>query len=246
MKANEYKAWYRRNDPQNARKGWGAYNRPYKERYERPPEYAVGSDAYKHYPAMVDIAEKQEAYLKEEDDSKKAQSEKAEEAKKQRAKRTRANQATRGVAQAIAAPVAGVVAGAVILVGGFQAIENASSSEPLPIIQTVECDWGEDYMSATITLTDENGTFVAELPATITVSEESASCTEAGTKTYTATAVYGEKDYSKVHSEEIAPTGHTFGEGHVVVDGGQTMMVYDCDNCDESVSIAITIEENDE
>jgi len=246
MKANEYKAWYRRNDPESARRGLDEYNRPFGERYERPPEYSFGSEAYPQYPERLDISEKQEAYQKGEDDKK--QESKSESQKKDQAKkRTRASNVTRGAVQAVAAPVVGVVAGAAILVGGYSAIEAQKIPELPPIVATVECDWAEAYNSATITLTDENGTYIAELPATVSIKEVAATCTEAGARTYTATAIYDEQSYSKVHVETISPSGHTFDEGKIVVGENDTpMKVYECTHCHEKVSIAITIDENDE
>jgi len=245
MKANEYKAWYRRNDPESARRGLEEYSRPFGERYERPPEYSFGQEAYPQYPERLDISEKQEAYQRGEEDKKQASKSKSSQGDK--AKKLRGNSATRGILSAIATPVVGIVVGAVILVSGYQAIEAQNIPEPTPIVATVECDWGADFDSAILVLTDDSGAVITELPAEVVMAEVAATCTESGTRTYTATAIYDEQTYSKVHVETISPLGHTFDEGKVVIsENGPPMMVYECTHCHEKISIAITVEENEE
>ena len=239
MKANEYKAWYRRNDLESARRGLDEYNRPFGERYERPPEYSFGQEAYPQYPERLDISEKQEAYQKgEEKKTEKSKSSQSDAKKKQEKMRTRASQATRGAVQAVAAPVVGVVAGAAVLVAGYQAIESEASFEPLPIVTTVECDWDGDMMGATITLMDEEGNvIVASLPATVTAEETVApTCTTPGTKTYTATVMYEETEYTKSLEETIDPLSHDFGEGVLTTnENGDPVYVYECNRCHEPI-----------
>lgn len=247
MKANEYKAWYRRNDPESARRGLEEFNRPFGERYERPPEYSFGQEAYPQYPERVDISEKQEAYQRGEEDKKKNSQSSEKTQKEQRMKRMRGNSAARSVVSAVAAPAAGIVVGAVILVSSYQAIESQAIPELPPIVATVDCDWGEAFDSATITLTDENGTFIAELPATVNTEVTEATCTQAGSRTYTASAVYEGETYSKDHTEPLAPLGHSFGEGKVVQDEhGTPMMEYECEHCHEKITVSIELEEEEE
>ena len=247
MKANEYKAWYRRNDPESARRGLDEFNRPFGERYERPPEYSFGSEVYPQYPEMVDISEKQEAFQKGEEEKKKDSHSSDQSQKQERMKKMRGNSAARSVVSAVAAPTAGIVVGAVILVSGYQAIENQAIPELPPIVTTIECDWGEAFDSATITLTDENGTFIAELPATVNTEVTEATCTQAGSRTYTASAVYEGETYSEEHIETIEPAGHVFGEGKVVQgENGSPVMEYECDRCHEKVTVEISVTEEDD
>ena len=72
--ANEYGRWFVRNDPQTWQQNFGAYQRSFGERYERPPEYTPPVDEYRNYPAIKDILaeqEKKKEQLQQQDDASK-------------------------------------------------------------------------------------------------------------------------------------------------------------------------------
>ena len=249
MKANEYKAWYRRNDPGISRRGQSEYDRPFKERYERPPEYSPSATEINRYPMTKDIDEQRAEKLKEWESSSENRSgrKEQEERKRSRARNTARN-ATRGVVQGIVAPAVGVVAGAVILVSGYQAIVNESISDPVPIVQIVEdAGWiwsEEDMMSATVRLLDGDGNLIEELPATVTSVTTDATCTAEGVTVYTATATDEDgHEYTDSRSETIAPTGHSFGEGHLTESDGQLTIEYECAHCHEKFTVTTSVEE---
>ena len=243
MKANEYKAWYRRNDPGTTQPGLEEYSRPYGERYERPPEYSFGSDAYPQYPEMVDISEKQEAFEKGEDKKAQESQSSASEEVKKTAKKNLGNTATRSVLQTVMGNAVAFVVGGAVLVGGYTAIVNEQVAEPVAVVTYLEdWAWSDDYESATLTLTTEDGTFVAEIPATVTLAEEAPGCTTAGRKTYTASAAHDEKDYSDTHVEPIAALGHLYDEGRFEDD----VYIQECERCHETITAKTIIVENDE
>ena len=239
MKANEYKAWYRRNDPGTTQPGLEEYSRPYGERYERPPEYSFGSDAYPQYPEMVDISEKQEAFEKGEDKkAQESQSRGTEEAKKS-VKKNLGNNAARGVVQTVLGNAVALVVGGAVLVGGYTAIVNEEAAEPIvepaAVVTYVEnWAWEDDFESATLTLTTEDGTFVAEIPATVGDPViVPATCTAEGSTTYTASASHEDKDYSASHVETIKMIAHTWDDG--TEDGDS--VVYECTHCHTKVTV---------
>lgn len=245
--ANEYKAWYRRNDPQNAREGWDAYNRPFGERYERPSEYQdVRGDAYHHFPERYDITADQDKKRVQPDEEKQQDTSR----QAQRARTARAGQtAVKSVVQSIAGTCVAAVVGAVVLVSGFQAIEAEKAAEQAAAIvqeYTTDWTWGEDSQTATLVLTDQNGNVAKQLPAVVTVAVEEATCTTDGRKTYTATIEYNEETYTNVRYDVLPATGHTFDEGKVVItENGPPMIEYECTHCHEKFTVTATIDEND-
>lgn len=244
--ANEYKAWYRRNDPQNAREGWDAYNRPFGERYERPSEYQdVRGDAYHHFPERYDITADQDKKRLQPDEEK--QQDMSRQA--QRARTARAGQtAVKSVVQSIAGTCVAVVVGAVVLVSGYQAIEAEKAAETAAaIVETVDWAWSEDNEVVTASLINEDGSVITELPAVVTVAVEEATCTADGRKTYTATVEYNEETYTNVRYDMLPATGHTFDEGKVVItENGPPMIEIECTHCHKKFTVTATIDENDE
>ena len=246
--ANEYKAWYRRNDPQNAREGWDAYNRPFGERYERPSEYQdVRGDAYHHYPERYDITADQDKKRVQPDEEKQQDTSR----QAQRARTARAGQtAVKSVVQSIAGTCVAAVVGAVVLVSGYQAIEAEKAAEQAAAIvqeYTADWTWGEDSQTATLVLTDQNGNVAKQLPVVVTVVEEPATCTEDGRKVFTATATDEEQDkvYTDVKSQVLPALGHTFDEGTPTTVDGEAAIVYECAHCHEKFTVTATIDEND-
>ena len=242
--ANEYKAWYRGNDPQNAREGWDAYNRPFGERYERPPEYQeVRGDAYRHYAERYDVTVDQDKKRVEPDEDKSQDQAK----QSQRARTARAGQtAVKSVVQSIAGTTVAAVVGAVVLVAGYQAIEaEKAASEPVPaIVQTVEWTWDEDYSSALVALWDEEGNEIAQVPAEVSVTTQDATCTSDGRKTYKATVKYDEKTYSDEKYETLPAIDHKYGVGiPITTNGVQTGILYECEHCHEQFIVNVGVEE---
>jgi hypothetical protein len=250
--ANEYKAWYRRNDPQDARKDWSAYNRPFGERYERPKEYgAYRGDAYRHYPERYDITADQEK-KRQGSDSQSTQ----EKSRRQQARSARMGQnAVRGVMQSIVGPTVAAVVGAVVLVSGYQAIEAEKAAELTAAetrVPVVAWKWSEDdegNKSAAITFTYEDGTVVKQLTATtISVSSELApTCAQDGFVVYAATVTDGDTVYTDEHRDTLPATGkHEFDDGTVSVDEhGQSTIVFECKHCHKKVTGKASSVENE-
>ena len=70
--------------------------------------------------------------------------------------------------------------------------------------------WSQDYTEATVSKSCLNCKDVMEAEGVITVSTEEASCSTAGSNTYTATATLDGVDYSDTAVETIAAKGHTY------------------------------------
>ena len=155
--ANEYKAWYRRNNPQNARQDLGAFNRPFKERYERPPAYPQRGEEYGRFSERYDLSKDQEEKTNNTD--KKQEEEKAKEQIKRRANSARGQTAVKSVVQTVVGNTVAVVVGAVVVVGGYQAIEaEKAREEVVPIvIESEQWNWSDDYQTASVSLYDING-----------------------------------------------------------------------------------------
>lgn len=192
MRVNGYGVRPGNNGYSGQKRSGDEYNRSYKQvRYTRAEEYATRDvQEYHHYPEQKDLT-------KEQDDKKQQQNNSKNNSSKN------SGSAATGGTQAIAQVVVALV-GAAVIATSYQTamakraeeqVEDPSSS----VVQTTDEDnagltatweWSEDYESAVLTLTDSTGKVVAEVPATITTSEEAAKCTTAGKMTYTATAEY--------------------------------------------------------
>ena len=227
-KANDYETWYRKNDPQNARKNFKEYNH-YPERYKRPPEYPKGADEYHHYPERYDYTKDQDVGQSEE--------------KKRQDQEQSSNPAAKGrhVGKSIVKTVAGnavaLVVGAIVLVTGYQTLK--AKSAPTFITNWM---WSDDYQSVTLRLVSEDKSIKKDLDAVVTLTEEVlATCVEDGYRLYTASTAYQNVTYTDVRNEVLHAQGHHFDEG-TVVDGH---IEYTCSNCGEHVIVDIDIEEND-
>ena len=247
--ANEYGRWFVRNDPQTWRRNLGAYKRPFSGRYQRPQEYTPSVEEYRHYPAMKNVVAEQEEKKKElerNDAAKQSDNVKRQSRTAQSAGRNVGNIVKNIVGRAVA-----VVAGSAVVVSGYQAIaaEEAAKVAPAPIVQVVAAWDAWDVSDSTITLKlkDGEGNVVKEVLAEITLTEEvAATCTEAGSKTYIATAQDNGKEYSDSHTDIVAPIGHHFDDGKAETDeNGNPVMVYECSDCHEIIKVAASAEEND-
>ena len=228
-KANDYKAWYRKNDPQNARKGFEEYNRPFEERYKRPPEYSKRPDAYQHYPERYDYTADQDAYQSEEK-KRQDQQQNSSHAAKGRA-------AGKSIVRTVAGHAVAIVVGAIVLVSGYQALKAKS----VPTFTTT-WTWSEDCQSVTLRLVSEDKSIKKELDATVTLTEEVlATCVADGHRLYTASSAYQNVTYTDVHKVVLYAHGHHFDDG-TVTDGH---IEYTCSDCGEHVVVDIDVEEND-
>ena len=246
--ANEYGRWFVRNDPQTWQQNFGAYQRPFGERFERPSEYTPSVEAYKNYPAMLDVAaeqEKKKEQLQQQDNA----SKRSNQAKQQSRTAQNAGRNAGNIVKNIASKAVAVVGGGAVVVAGYEAIVAAQTPEPAPIVQFVEADWeawdGSEF-TIMVQLKDAEGNVIKEIPAVITMTEIEATCTKAGTQTYTATAKDGEETYTDSYDEPIAAKGHTFDAGKAVTLGeGHSGMVFECTECHEQFTVDTSIEENE-
>lgn len=245
MKSNEYNAWYRHNDPQDARRDLGAYNKPYKERYERPPEYSAREDAYPHYTEMYNPEDDQD-----DDEKRKDRNDQQDQSSKNSQAKTRtAQNAARGAVQSVVGNVVAIAVGAIVLVSGYQAMEAAKAQEQpgIPEEKIVE-EWhwdGEVEEGGALKILAEDGTVLKEIPIDVTVNETPATCTEDGLKTTTATAVDGDKVYTDTKEEVLPALGHVFDAGTTTVTEHGAAIVKTCERCHEQITVEISIEEMD-
>ena len=117
-------------------------------------------------------------------------------------------------------------------------VEDTSTSITQSIeekaVYVASWEWGEDNESAVLTLRDSSGNIVAEIPATITTSEEAAKCTTPGKMTYTATAEYEGETYTDTRDKELPALGHDFDDGtNTTLDNGETAVDFECNRCGE-------------
>lgn len=245
--ANQYGRWFVRNDPQNWRKGMGAYNRPFSERYQRPPAYPPRPEAYKDYPAMLNVAAEQEK-KKEELQQQNDASKRSNQAKQQSKTAKNAGRNVGNIVKNVAGKVVAVVGGGAVVVAGYEAIVAAQTPEPAPIVQYVEADWltwNENEMTIPVKLYDEKDNVIKEITAVVSIDISPATCTEAGSKTYTATYEEEDKTYTDTHSDALEPIGHDFGEGKPIVTEKGAAIEYECAHCHEKFTIETTVEENE-
>ena len=246
--ANEYGRWFVRNDPQTWRKKFGAYNRPFGERYQRPAEYTPSVEEYSHYPAMKNIVAEQEEKKKElerNDASKQSDRIKKQSRASQNVGRNVGNIVKNIVGKAVA-----IVGGGAVVVSGYQAMAaEAAKRAEVPIVEVVAAwdDWDVNDTTITLTLKDGEGNVVKEVIAEIVLTEEiDAKCTEAGSKTYTATAIDDGKEYFDSYTDVIEPIGHHFDDGKAETDeNGNSVLVYECSECHEKIEVGVSAEEND-
>ena len=224
-KANEYKAWYRKKNPQNAREGFNEHNRDFDERYQRPSEYYRRPDEYQHFQERYDYTADQE------------------ETKKQKRKRqdqqsNKANVIGKNVIKAVVKSTVGLVVGALVIVVGYRAIK----AKEVTHVFTPGWVWSDDYQTATLVMTSEDNSIKKEFPAVVTLDEEVApTCIDDGYRTYTAIGSYETKEYTDTQTEALHALGHRFDEG-TLVDGD---VEYTCLECGEHLVVHVHIDEND-
>lgn len=245
--ANEYKRWFVRNDLHTWRRKTDAYKRPFTERYQRPSEYTPSVEEYRHYPAMNSIVSEQED--RNEEFKQDEASKRSDNAKRQSGTAKSAGRNAGNIVKNIVGKVVAVVGGGAIIISSYQTMAAKNAAPVVPIVEKVEADWAAWDMSDftfTIKLKDADGNVIKEIPAKITLTEVPATCTEAGSKTYTATANDGVNEYSDSHTDTLAPTGHKFDGGKVKTDeNGNSVIVYECSECHEKFEVSAGATEND-
>lgn len=228
-KANEYNAWYRNNDPQNARKGFEEYNRPFAERYQRPAEYYKRPEEYQHYPERYDYTKDQ--------DPEKADENKENQDQQQNNPTSKLKSVGKSIVKTVVGNAVAIVVGAVVLVTGYNALVINS-------IHTFDATWvwSDDYQNVTLKLVSEDKSIKKEFNAVVTLTDEVlATCVSDGYRIYTASGDYEEVTYTDVRNEILHAHGHHFDEG-VLVDGH---IEYTCSDCGEKVVVDADIEEID-
>ena len=246
MKAKEFGAWPIRNDPGSTKRVVDEYNRSFKRERPAPPkEYACsGMDEYKEIPETKDFTKSST----QEQKSNSAKQDNSQQAKQRAQSQMRQNLVGKFVA---------VSAGTVVMVNTNPVLANMfpflkveslfpGLVESSQVDYVPEWTWSEDNLTVTLTLKDENGEAVKELPVTVEVEEGPATCTAEGLKTFTASASEEGKEYTDSRTEPIPPTGHAFGEGTAnVSNDGQTTVTFSCTNCQETFTIVTHMAEND-
>ena len=227
-KANDYETWYRKNDPQNARKKFKEYNH-YPERYKRPPEYPKSADEYHHYQERYDYTKDQDVGQSEE--------KKRQDQQQTSSPAAKGRHAGKSIVKTVVGHAVAVVVGAIILVTSYQTLKAKSVHT-----FTTSWTWSEDYQSVTLRLVSEDKSIKKDLDAVVTLTEEVlATCVTDGYRVYTASSNYENVTYTDVRNEVLHAEGHHFDTG-TVVDGH---IEYTCTVCGEHVVVNVEIEEND-
>ena len=232
-RANEYKAWYRNNDPQNARKDFKEYNRSFGEYYKRPPEYSESPDEYHKFPERYDYIEDQDRQ-KESKDNQNNQNQ-------QNSSSMRAQAVGKSVVKSVVGNAVALVVGAVVLVAGYNAIKAKKAEAEIVHTFTPTWIWADDHKTATLSLISEDSSIKLEFPVESTLTEEVlATCTVDGYRLYNVSFDYNDTNYTDSYSE-VLHAEHKFDDGTIV--GGN--IEYTCSECGEHLIIHIDIEEND-
>ena len=92
--------------------------------------------------------------------------------------------------------------------------------------------WADNYLEATLVMSREDGQKV-EVPATVSVSKEDASCTQSGSVTYTATTMFNDMEYTDSKSELVPAQGHDYQLSNWVWSGNKSeaSAVVICSKC---------------
>lgn len=258
MRAKEYGLWKSRAKNANSgmRESGDPFNRALKgQPYQRPSEYNnTDFDEYHHYPEFRDL-ETEEEEKKQQSDQNKDQS------KDSKSSRSSSGRAASRVAQNIVGRVVALSVGSVMVASGYQAMGGELPFElPFSLFQSesqagsssdsssvsANWKWSEDHQSATLELSDGSGIVIRQIAADVSVSVVDETCTEEGTKIYTASADDEGTDYSDTYTETLPPLGHDFGDWEeTVLEDGKTAMVSECARCHEQFTITTDITEND-
>ena len=269
MKAKEFGSWA---SSKMSKGGFRApsdeFNKSFKgQQYRRYKEYASSDlEEYHKYPGTKDLtAEEEEKKQNQEQQSEESKS------KNQRTKNSSARQSSSRITRNLVSRVVAITAGSIVLVNtnpvlaerfpylqmseifgddlpGETTPYNPAENDPTPAdALTPNWTWSEDHESASLELLNGEGALIATIPATVRVVEEKVeTCTEEGSKVYTASAEREGTDYSDSYSEVVPPIGHTFGNMKIsTTEDGQTVVTFECENCHEQYSLTATVEDED-
>ena len=225
--ANDYKAWYRNNDPQNARKDFKEYNRPFSERYKRPPEYVRRGEEYTHFSERYDYTQDQEKETSSE--------ERNNQDKQNNASKSKAQGVTKSIVKTVVGNAVAVVVGAVVLVTGYNATKANNAR-----VYNATWAWSDDCHNVVLKLESDDLSVRQQFNIVSELTEEVLpTCVNDGHRLYSATGKYKDVTYNDQHNEVLHAHGHSFDEGHVVGD----YIEYTCANCGEHLIVNIDIEE---
>ena len=241
MRAKERQSWFAKNVGKGGqRPSVDPFNKAKKGSERRPdtPEYFnQGIEEYHRYAANKDLTK--------EDEDKKQQSSESQSKNSRESAKARQQAIAKRTQSIIGRAVASVV-GAVVIVTGYNEIQAHEAAKAAPVVTSVEWVWGEDYASATAGLLDEKGAIIKQMPATVTSEEVAATCTAAGTLTYTATYTGDDgKQYTDVKTVTLAAIGHEYEQIGEKVDGDTITTTFECTHCHEQTTVTISITEED-
>jgi hypothetical protein len=243
MKAREYGAWPARNILSGGQHpSYDEYNREYKKvRYTSAEEYASRNvKEYHHYSEYNDLTSSN-------DDRKQLGS----------------NKNSRSSRMRVFQQVICLLAGSTIIVSTYQAMTRQAQAEPTTptsvvqqdednpvtegvVVASVEWIWDEANKTAIVRLFDSEGKLIGDLPAEISLTTVDPTCTKEGINTYTATAIFNDKEYSDSFEETLTPLGHAFDEGReFTLDNGKSVREFECSRCHEKFRFQTEMTEND-
>ena len=268
MRTKEYGAWPTRNILSGGQKqSFDEYNREYKKvRYTSAEEYASRNvKEYTHYPEYKDLTA--------DDDDNQQQGGSAARTSNAAGKRQRIMQQVvclvagstiivssyqaMTARQAEAEPI--IPPPAIVQEDGKEDVTDNQVVPDEPVTKEEETTeptvipgvsakwiWNNDYTAA-VRLYDSEGKLISETPADVSTSTTAPTCNKQGRKTYTAKADVDGKVYTDSRTETLNALGHSFDDGEeVVLDNGQSGMVFECERCHEKFTIATGSSENDD
>ena len=252
MDKNEFVAWVSKNTGSGGQRPTSdPFNRSKKgkERLPRAEEYPMKDIKERHSYYERNSQKRADEDREQEKQFQNSSNKQDQTSKRQKKNSNRARNASQnGVNSFIRntiSRVALVVAGSVIVVGGYQAMEEQRRLENLPpVVETVDWHWEDDFSGATVDLLDDKGEIILTVDAEVSVYTKEPSCKEEGLITYTAKVLYDEKEYTDLKTKSLEIISHKFDEGHVIqLDDGSYAIVYECQICHETFSIQISLEE---
>ena len=237
MKALEYGAWPTTNIGKGGSKSsYSEFNKEFKKEKEKVREFGTVADEFYYVPEVKEFGQKKYD---------------------QKTNKFKRSDKVNKIRQQMIKQVVMLAAGAVVITTSYNSViaekkaqEAAAQSQDTPEVITIELSpdwvWSEDKQTVVLKLSDSDGNLVKELPASVEISTIEATCTEEGTKTYTASVTDEDKTYTDSKSESLDPLGHEFGEGkQTVKEDGQTTVIFECDRCHEQFKVEMSLTENE-
>lgn len=240
MRAKGFEEWLSRNVGKGGeRPSYDPFNKAKKgsERYPEAEEYAnKGVQEFHRY------SERREENV-DDDDRKQNESSQSDSARK--SKNSKSTRSPSQLVRNMVARVVTVAVGAVITVTGYQTIQaNEAKNTPAPIVAQTSWTWSEDFKTVSAKFLDGNGNLIKEVPATVSELQTEATCNTDGSITYTAVVEEDGKTFSDTKSTVLKATGHDWDDGRLIVlDNGETVMIFECGNCHEEFTVSIGLDE---